>query len=123
MATARNIVARIEKLETTRRRPDEMLLVWREPDGDVAAAISNAVYAAGDKVICVEWFGEKPPPAPKWYRHMRFEMDRIEYDYIMRSVNRLVEAMRCSINQLTKFPTVPLSRWPLLLARPIWTLM
>jgi hypothetical protein len=92
--TARNIEARIEKLETSRRRPDEILLVWRKPDSDVAAAVANAAYAAGDKMICVEWFGEMPPPAPKWYRDMWFEMDRIEYDYITRSVDRLVEAFR-----------------------------
>jgi hypothetical protein len=92
--TARNIESRIEKLETSQRRPDHLLLVWREPDSDVAAAVANAVYAAGDKMICAEWFGDLPPPAPKWYRDMWFEMDRIEFDYITRSIGRLKEALR-----------------------------
>jgi hypothetical protein len=90
--TARNIVTRIVKLETARQRPDEILVVWRKPDSDVAAAAANATYAAGDKVVCAEWFGEEPHPAPKWYRRMRFEMDPTEYEYINRSVERLVEA-------------------------------
>jgi hypothetical protein len=109
--TVRNIEARIEKLETSRRRPDQILLVWRKPDSDVAAAVANAVYAAGDKMICAEWFGEMPPPAPKQYRDMWFEMDRIEYDYITRSLDWTVWRRRFGENRamslrLTRATTV-----------------
>jgi hypothetical protein len=90
--TARNIITRIEKLETSRRRPDEILLVWRKPNSDVAAAVATAKFAVGDRVIGAEWFGERPLPAPKWYRRMQSEMDRTEYEYVNRSLERLVAA-------------------------------
>jgi len=35
-------------------RPDEMLVVWRRPDGSVAEALKDATFAKGDKVICAE---------------------------------------------------------------------
>jgi len=104
--TARTIVARIVKLETARRRPDEILVVWRTPDSDVAAAIASTEYAAGDKVICAEWFGKGSHPAPKWYRRMRFEMDPTEYEYINRSVERLEEAEQRD-RAFASVPSVP----------------
>ena len=33
---------------------DEMLLVWRRPNGDVRAATSQTKFAPGDRVICLE---------------------------------------------------------------------
>ena len=104
--TSRNIAARIVKLEGTRRRPDEILLVWRKPESDVAAAVANAKFVAGDKVICAEWFGEEPLPAPKWYRRMQSEMDRAEYEYVIRSLERSVEALQRD-NRFAPVPSVP----------------
>jgi hypothetical protein len=65
--TLRNVEARLIKLEARRRRPDELLLIWRLPDGDVRAAISGAQFSPGDRVICAEWFDDGPLPAPRWY--------------------------------------------------------
>ena len=65
--TARNVVARIIKLEASQRRQNGLLLVWRKPDADLREAMSGANYSPGDKVICVEWFGNKPMPSPKWH--------------------------------------------------------
>ena len=59
---ARNVESRITKLEARIARPDEMLVVWRMPDGDVAEALKGATFAKGDKVICAEWFDNSPPP-------------------------------------------------------------
>jgi hypothetical protein len=64
---ARNVESRITRLEARSARPDEMLVVWRKPDGDVAEALKDATFAKGDKVICAEWFDDSPPPAPRWY--------------------------------------------------------
>ena len=63
---ARNLETRIAKLEVSRRRPNELLLVWRRPGGDVGAAVSEAKFAPGDRVIVLEWFGDGPLPAPRW---------------------------------------------------------
>lgn len=90
----RSIETRIVKLETRQRRPDEILVIWREPDGDVAAAASGAQFAVGDKAICAEWFGETPPPEPRWCRRLSSDMDRTEYDYVIRSLKRLNEEHR-----------------------------
>ena len=38
---ARNVESRIIKLEARSARPDEMLVVWRKPDGDVAAGVER----------------------------------------------------------------------------------
>jgi hypothetical protein len=90
--TARNIFNRVEKLEA-RRRPDELLLIWRLPGAPVSEAVADARFATGDRVICAEWFGDGSPPAPRWFRkRLSSEMARPEYEYITRSLNRLVEA-------------------------------
>ena len=60
---ARNVESRITKLEARRARPDEMLVVWRKPEGDVKAATKGAKFAPGDRVICVEWFPKCPLPS------------------------------------------------------------
>jgi hypothetical protein len=93
---ARSIETRIVKLETKQLRPDEILVIWREPNGDVAAAASRAQFAAGDKVICAEWFGETLPPEPRWYRRLSSDMDPREYDYVNRSLERLDDTNRQS---------------------------
>lgn len=88
--TARTIVARIVKLETARRHPDEILLVWRKRDGDVAAAVAKAEYAAGDKVICAEWFGDSEMPSPRWYGdRLLSKLDPVEHANINQSLHRL----------------------------------
>jgi hypothetical protein len=92
---ARNIETRIVKLEARRRRPDELLLVWRRPGAAISAAVADANFAAGDRVICVEWFGDSPPPAPRWYRkRLSSELGAIENEYLTRSLNRVVEGGR-----------------------------
>jgi hypothetical protein len=40
---ARNLETRILKLEVSRRRPDELPLVWRSPDGDVRAIAKRSL--------------------------------------------------------------------------------
>jgi hypothetical protein len=102
----RSIESRIAKLETNRRRPDEILVVWRWPDSDGAAAVTTAKFAAGDKVICAEWFGEEPLPAPKWYRRVQSEMDSAEYEYVIRSLERLIEAEKRD-RPFAPVPSVP----------------
>jgi hypothetical protein len=66
--TARNLKTRIKKLEASRKRVDETLVVWRCPDEEVSSALSKASYAPRDRVMCLEWYGEGPIPEPKWYR-------------------------------------------------------
>jgi hypothetical protein len=63
---ARNVEARILKLEAQRKRPDEILVAWRSPGQEVADAIAGTAFVRGDRVICSEWFGEGEPPPPKW---------------------------------------------------------
>jgi hypothetical protein len=87
---ARNVESRITKLEARRARPDEMLVVWRMPDGDVAEALKEATFAKGDKVICAEWFDDSPPPAPRWYGdQLRRAMTPAEYEQINRTIDRV----------------------------------
>jgi hypothetical protein len=89
---ARNLETRIVKLEARRRRPDEILLIWRRPGSSVSEAVA-ARFAAGDRVICAEWFGENPMPPPRWFgKRLSSELGDPENEYITRSLNRLVEA-------------------------------
>src|SRR5262245_49151905 len=88
--TARNIESRIVKLEARSARPNEMLVVWRLPDGDVAEALKDATFARGDKVICAEWFDDSPPPKPRWYRdELGRAMPPAEYEQIDRTIDRI----------------------------------
>jgi hypothetical protein len=90
---ARNIKTRIVKLEARRRRPDELLLVWRRPGAPVAEALTDARFAAGDRVICAEWPGKAPMPAPRWFgKRLSSEIGAVEYGYILRALDRLVDA-------------------------------
>ena len=83
---ARNLEKRIAKLEASRQRPDELLLVWRRPNGDVRAAISEAKFAPGDRVISLEWDGDGPLPPPRWFGK-RSELG-IEDEYLKRCLTR-----------------------------------
>jgi hypothetical protein len=84
------VLSRIIKLEARSARPDEMLVVWRKPDRDVAAALEGVTFAKGDKVICAEWFDDSPPPAPRWYGdELRRAMPPEEYEQINRTIDRV----------------------------------
>jgi hypothetical protein len=88
--TARNVQSRITKLEARSMRPDEMLVVWRLPGGDVAEALKDGTFAKGDKVICAEWFDNSPPPKPRWYGgQLRRAMPPAEYEQINRTIDRV----------------------------------
>ena len=90
--TGKNVAVRIVKLEARRHRPNEVLLVSRCPNGDVRAAASEATFAPGDRVICLEWFGAGPSPPPRWYRErLSSELGAVESEYLTRSLNRVVE--------------------------------
>ena len=43
--TVRNIFSRVEKLEARRRRPDDLLLIWRLPGAPVSEAVADARFA------------------------------------------------------------------------------
>ena len=89
---ARNVESRITKLEARSARPDEMLVVWRMPDGDVAEALKGATFAKGDKVICAEWFDNSPPPVPRWYSdQLRRAMTPAEYEQLNRTIERVAD--------------------------------
>ena len=88
--TTRNVQSRITKLEAYSARPDEMLVVWRLPDGDVAEALKDASFAKGDKVICAEWFDDGHPPEPRWYGdQLRRAMPPAEYEQVNRTIDRV----------------------------------
>jgi hypothetical protein len=89
---ARNIETRIVKLEARRRRPDELLLVWRRPGATVAEALTDARFAAGDRVICAEWLGKAPIPVPRWFgKRLSSEIGPAEYGYVLRALDQLAE--------------------------------
>lgn len=109
--TARNAIARIVKLEARRQRPNEILLTWRRPDADVKAAASEAKFAPGDRVICAEWFGDGPLPAPKWYRErLSSELGTVENEYLTRSLERMAEGGRPRDPGFAEMPMVPAHR-------------
>ena len=85
---ARNVEARVLKLEALQHRPDEIFVIWRQPGSDVRAAVSEANLQHGAHAICAEWFGKDPLPKPQWFRNIREEMNTQEYEYIFKSVER-----------------------------------
>jgi hypothetical protein len=87
---ARSLETRIAKLEVSRRRLNEMLVVWRRPGGDVSAAASEASFAPGDKVLCLQWFDDGPLPAPRWHSN-GLKFSAIENEYLMRAVRQRAE--------------------------------
>ena len=89
--SARSIENRLVKLESHRRNPNQIMVVWRIPGMDVRMAIDAGNFGNGDKVICAEWFGEGPPPAPHPYfgpRGMRIDED-LE-PHMTKSIERIV---------------------------------
>ena len=113
--TVRSLETRIVKLEAGRRRPNEMLVVWRRPGGDVRAAASEAKFAPGDRVICLEWFGDDPLPAPRWHSK-GLELSAIEDGYLKRAINRRIESREEGGHQrepgFAEFPHFPADRVP-----------
>jgi hypothetical protein len=57
----------------------------------VGAAVSKAKFAPGDRVICMEWFGDGPLPAPRWH-DKGFEVGGIENEYLKRAITRRKES-------------------------------
>lgn len=90
--TGRNMESRILKLESRGQRVDQFLAVWRKPDGDTAAVLADARFSHGDRVICIEWFGDDPIPAPKWHRNIRPDFSETEQQSVFRSIERLYES-------------------------------
>ena len=105
---ARNVESRITKLEARSARPDEMLVVWRKPDGDVTEALKNATFAKGDKVICAEWFDDSPPPAPRWYDdQLRRAMTPPEYKQINQTIDRVADRPQAARDSgFAPFPSI-----------------
>lgn len=90
MSLGRGLESRIVKLESLRARPNEMLVVWRRPDGDVSEALKGAAFAHGDKVICAEWFEDSPLPEPHWYRdRLSRAMPAGQYEQVDRTIDRI----------------------------------
>jgi hypothetical protein len=89
---ARNLESRIVKLETSNARPNEMLVVWRKPNGDLAEALKGATYTKSDKVICAEWFDDSPLPAPRWHANRpRLSMSALEDEQLHRAIERMAK--------------------------------
>ncbi|MBB4362173.1 hypothetical protein GGD65_003198 [Bradyrhizobium sp. CIR18] len=98
--TVLHLETRLIKLEARTARPDEMLVVWRRPSGEVAEALKGATFAKGDKVICAEWFEEGPVPEPRWYRgRLRSAMGPAKYAQVERTIERVAEGSAASRNK------------------------
>ena len=80
--TARNLKTRIAKLEASRKRIDETLVVWRLPGAEIESALANASYIPGERAICLEWYGDGPPPAPRWCKGLQGSLSKEEHDAI-----------------------------------------
>ena len=90
--TTRNLRTRIKKLEASRKHIDEMLVVWRLPGADIESAFANVSYMPGDRVICLEWYGDGPPPSPRWCRDSR-SLSKEEKDSMEIMINRTLDTL------------------------------
>jgi hypothetical protein len=90
--TLRSIKSRVSKLERSRKRTDEILVVWRRPGADVSKAVADVDYVSGDRVICLEWYGNGPPPGPKWHRHLLCSLSEEESGSIDIVLKRILDA-------------------------------
>jgi hypothetical protein len=91
--TSRNIRSRIDRLEKSRKPTDGLLVVWRLPDGDISEALGDVSYAPGDRVVCLEWYGEGSPPAPKWRKDLS-SLSKEEDDSFETMLKRELDACR-----------------------------
>ena len=57
----------------------------------VASAVADAKFSGEDRVICFEWFGDGPPPAPKWHRNIRAEFSPEEQDFVDRALQQIID--------------------------------
>ena len=48
------------------------------------------IGTGSNRVICFEWFGDGPPPAPKWHRNIRAGFSPEEESYITRALREIV---------------------------------
>jgi hypothetical protein len=107
--TVRSLETRVGKLEALRRRPNELLVVWRRPGGNVAEALGGTSFAKGDKVICAEWFEDDSPlPEPRWYRdQLNSSMPPAEYEQLERTIDRIAERAEAARDEagFAPFPT------------------
>ena len=88
----RSIESRIAKLEASRKHRDETLVVWRLPGTDASEAVAGASHGAGDRVICLEWYGEGPLPQPKWHRSVSRGLSKEEDASVEIMVTRILDA-------------------------------
>jgi hypothetical protein len=88
----RNIESRIAKLEASRKHRDETLVVWRLPGTDASEAVAGASHGPGDRVICLEWYGEGPLPQPKWHRSVSRGLSKEEDASVEIMVTRILDA-------------------------------
>ena len=88
----RSIESRIAKLEALRKHRDETPVVWRLPGTDPSEAIAGASHGPGDRVICLEWYGEGPLPQPKWHRSVSRGLSKEEDASVEIMVTRMLDA-------------------------------
>jgi hypothetical protein len=84
--SARNLEARVVKLETRTRRGDEMLLTWSKPNEEPQAAIDRArpLVAPGDRVMLAQWCCEDDPPSSRWHQNFPRQWDERSRGYLHR---------------------------------------
>jgi len=70
---------------------DATLVVWRRPGADVSKAVADVDYVSGDRVICLEWYGKGPPPAPRWRNDLRYSLSKEERDSIDVGLQRILD--------------------------------
>jgi hypothetical protein len=58
----------------------------------------EAKFTPGDRVICLEWFGDGPLPAPRWHGK-RSEFSGIEDEYLERAITRRIESRGANDHQ------------------------
>ena len=90
--TSGSIKSRVSKLEKSRKPTDEILVVWRRPGADVSKAVADVDYVSGDRVICLEWYGEGRPPAPRWHKDLRSSLSEEENGSIKVILERILDA-------------------------------
>ena len=106
--SVRSLETRLVKLESHRRNPNQIMVVWRLPGADIRPAVDAGGFGGGDKVICAEWFGYGPPPAPHPYcgpREVRIDEDLEPHmtQSIERVVHRHDDRLAKGFNPVPKF--------------------
>ena len=67
-------------------------MVWRRPEEPISEAVARAEFVPGDRIICLEWCSEDPPPALKWHKDLRSDLSKEESDFLDIEVNRIRDA-------------------------------